>query len=82
MHAPKELINEITSLDGKGYKTYKNLQGKSFAFGLFQLTFEHVQGDPFAAPSRLSIKIELASAGFAKAGEFKFEVQQLVKFSF
>lgn len=66
MPAPKELINEITSLDGKGYKTYKNLQGKNFAFGLFQLTFEHVQGDPFAAPSRLSIKIELASAGFAK----------------
>jgi len=62
----KELINEFTSLDGKGYKAYKNLQGKSFAFGLFQLTFEHVQGDPFAAPSRLSIKIELASAGFAK----------------
>ncbi len=67
MPAPKELINQITSLDGKGYKAYKSLQGKSFAFGLFQLTFEHVQGDPFAAPSRLSIKIELPSAGFAKA---------------
>ncbi len=66
MHAPQELINQITSLDGKGYKSYKTLQGKSYGFGLFDLTFEHVQGDPFAAPSRLSIKIELQSAGFAK----------------
>lgn len=66
MPAPQELINKITSLNGKGYKSYKTLQGKSFCFGLFELTFEHVQGDPFAAPSRLSIKIELQSAGFAK----------------
>lgn len=66
MPAPKELINQVTSLDGKGYKAYKILQGKSFTFDLFQLTFEHVQGDPFAAPSRLSIKIELQSAGFTK----------------
>ena len=47
MPAPKELTNQITSLDGKGYKSYKTLQGKSFAFSLFDLTFEHVQGDPF-----------------------------------
>lgn len=67
MSTTKELINQITSLDGKGYKAYKSLQGKSFTFDLFQLTFEHVQGDPFAAPSRLSIKIELDTAGFAKA---------------
>ena len=67
MPAPQELLNQITPLDGKGYKTYKNLQGKSFSFGLFQITFNHVQGDPFAAPSRLSIKVELASAGFSNS---------------
>ncbi|SVA57637.1 uncharacterized protein METZ01_LOCUS110491, partial [marine metagenome] len=67
MPAPQELLNQITPLDGKGYKTYKNLQGKSFSFGLFQMTFNHVQGDPFAAPSRLSIKVELASAGFSNS---------------
>ncbi len=66
MPAPQELIDQVISLDGKGYKTYKNLQGKSFSFGPFQLTFEHVQGDPFAAPSRLSIKIGLKTAGFSK----------------
>ncbi|MBT5550120.1 MAG: ABC-ATPase domain-containing protein [Nitrospina sp.] len=67
MPAPQELIDQVSSLDGRGYKAYKNLQGKSFSFGLFQLTFEHVQGDPFAAPSRLTIKIELTSAGFSSS---------------
>lgn len=67
MSAPQELIDLVTSLEGKGYKTYKNLQGKRFLFGLFQLTFEHVQGDPFAAPSRFSIQIELPSAGFSNS---------------
>ena len=66
MPAPQELTNQITSLDGKIYKSYKILQGKSFAFGLFQLTSEHVQDDPFAETSHLSIKTELQSAGFAK----------------
>ena len=65
MPVPQELIDQVTSMDGRGYKAYKNLQGRSFPFGLFQLTFEHVQGDPFAAPSRLSIKIALPSAGFS-----------------
>jgi predicted ABC-class ATPase len=67
MPVPPELIDQVISMDGRGYKAYKNLQGQSFPFGLFQLTFEHVQGDPFAAPSRLSIKIELPSAGFSNS---------------
>ena len=61
----QELVQQISSLDGKGYKAYKTLQGKSFTFGLFELTFEHVQGDPFADPSRFSIKVDLLSAGFS-----------------
>jgi predicted ABC-class ATPase len=67
MSIPQDLLDRVTTLDGKGYKSYKILQGKSFSFGLFKLTFEHVQGDPFAAPSRLSIKIELPSAGFSNS---------------
>jgi predicted ABC-class ATPase len=67
MPAPQELIGQVTALDGKGYKFYKNLQGKSFPYGLFLLTFEHVQGDPFAAPSRLSIKVDLPAAGFSSS---------------
>jgi predicted ABC-class ATPase len=60
------LVDILINLDGRGYKSYKQLQKKSFHFGLFKLTFEHVQGDPFAQPSRLSVLFDLREAGFPK----------------
>ncbi len=33
---------------------------------MFQLTFEHFQGDPFAQPSRISVRFNLTETGFAK----------------
>ncbi len=62
---PKDLHDLLTSLNGKGYKSYKTLQGQSFPFPPFTVRFEHVQGDPFAAPSRLSVTTDLATAGFS-----------------
>lgn len=50
-------------IDGKGYKAYKEIEG-SFDFGLFTLHIDHVQGDPFAAPSRLRFYILLSKTGF------------------
>ena len=61
---PKDLHDLLISLNGKGYKSYKTLQGKSFKFPPFTLRFEHVQGDPFAAPSRLSLSTKLSEVGF------------------
>ncbi len=61
---PSDLKQEILSLDGKGYKAYKSLQGRSFTYGPFIVEFEHVQGDSFAQPTRLSISIGLDEAGF------------------
>ncbi len=46
----------LQKIDGQGYKSYKQLQG-SYHFGTFQLTIDHVQGDPFAQPSRISIQL-------------------------
>ena len=54
---PSDLKQEILSLDGKGYKAYKSLQGKSFDYDPFTIRFEHVQGDSFAQPTCLSISI-------------------------
>ena len=62
---PKDLHDLLISLDGKGYKSYKTLQEKSFQFPPFTLRFEHVQGDPFAAPSRLSLSAKLSEIGFS-----------------
>ena len=64
LKVPSDLRHEILSLDGLGYKAYKALQGKSFIYGPFSVKFEHVQGDSFAQPTRLSVSIEMDEAGF------------------
>jgi len=47
----------LLSIDGRGYKAYKQIEG-SYQFGLFELFIDHVQGDPFAAPSRLRVRVK------------------------
>jgi predicted ABC-class ATPase len=51
----------LRRIDGKGYKTYKGLEG-TYDFGFFRLSVDHVQSDPFAAPSRLSAFVPSAEA--------------------
>lgn len=53
MERLRQLLQQIS---GQGYKAYKRLQG-CYDFGQFQLSIDHVQGDPFALPSRISIQI-------------------------
>jgi len=65
MSLPKDLHDLLKSLDGKSYKSYKVLQDKSFRFPLFTLCFDHVQGDSFAAPSRLSLSTKLSKIGIS-----------------
>tara|TARA_B100000959_G_scaffold77945_1_gene82736 strand:- start:230 stop:463 length:234 start_codon:yes stop_codon:yes gene_type:complete len=64
LEIPSNLKQEILSLSERGYKAYKILQGKSFNYGSFTVTFEHVQGDSFAQPTRLSVSIGMDEAGF------------------
>ncbi|MEM7066678.1 MAG: ABC-ATPase domain-containing protein [Cyanobacteria bacterium P01_B01_bin.77] len=47
------LAQQLEQLDGRSYSAYKRLKG-SYAFPGFDLTLAHIQGDPFAAPSRVS----------------------------
>lgn len=49
----------IKEMDGLGYKAYKRLAG-SYQFEGYRLTIDHVQGDPFAQPSRISIHVSPA----------------------
>lgn len=49
------LKRDLNRLDGKGYKAYKDIQGPYDA-GAFELIIDHVQGDPFAAPSSVRIR--------------------------
>ncbi|GJL77523.1 MAG: ATPase [Nitrospinaceae bacterium] len=67
LEVPESLQALLLSVDGRGYKAYKILQGKSFPFPPFEVVFEHVQGDPFAFPSRISVAVDLTQAGFSKS---------------
>ncbi len=58
-----ELRNALRRLDGKGYGAYKDLRG-GYDFGPYALFVEHVQGDPFAAPSLLRARLPQRTAGF------------------
>ncbi|NJN66487.1 MAG: ABC-ATPase domain-containing protein [Chloroflexaceae bacterium] len=51
-----ELRQTLARLDGKGYKAYKDLQG-AYEFDIGTLFIDHVQGDPFAAPSRIRLRV-------------------------
>ncbi len=62
----KRLQERLQTIIGKGYKAYKQLQG-SYQFENFRLTFDHIQGDPYALPSRISISIEEADHGLPQA---------------
>ncbi len=52
----KQLQSQIRAIDHKGYPAYKGLRG-SYRFGQYELGIDHVQGDPFAAPSCLHVRV-------------------------
>jgi predicted ABC-class ATPase len=57
------LRHQLHRIDGKGYPAYKDIRG-SYAFANFTLYIDHVQGDPFAAPSRLRARVPMSIAQF------------------
>ena len=57
----KQLLGRI---DRRGYKAYKQLQG-DYQFPGFRLRIDHVQGDPFADPSRCRLFIEAQTLALA-----------------
>jgi predicted ABC-class ATPase len=59
----RQLRQLLLSLDGLGYKAYKDLRG-IYDFPGFKLLMDHVQGDPFAAPSQLRVQRSLEGSGF------------------
>lgn len=58
----KDLLNRI---DHRGYPAYKDTKGE-YKFPGYILSIDHVQGDPFASPSKVSVHISGKSAGFPK----------------
>jgi predicted ABC-class ATPase len=63
MKNSEELKRELDKIDGKSYRLYKNLEGE-YDFENYTLCIDHVQGDPFASPSRVRIIINQTTSKF------------------
>ncbi|MCM1468754.1 MAG: ABC-ATPase domain-containing protein, partial [Alistipes sp.] len=63
MKSSNDLRAALRAIDHKSYPAYKSLSG-GYRFNDYCLFIDHVQGDPFAAPSTLHIEISHKTAGF------------------
>jgi len=63
MQDREALRERLLRIDGRGYPAYKEIRDE-YAFAECTLLIDHVQGDPFAAPSRLRVRMPMAVAGF------------------
>lgn len=51
-----QLAATLERLDGRGYKAYRDIEG-SWSFAELTLHVDRVQADPFAAPSKLRVRV-------------------------
>jgi predicted ABC-class ATPase len=56
MKSVADLRRTLARIDGRGYKAYKDIEG-SYDFDGFFLYIDHVQGDPFASPSKVRVRV-------------------------
>lgn len=63
MQSSSELQLLLRNINRKSYPAYKSLRG-SYRFDKYTLSIDHVQGDPFASPSHVSVHIPRKDAGF------------------
>jgi predicted ABC-class ATPase len=65
MQTADDLRKTLRRIDGKGYKAYKDIEGV-YDFKEYAVYVDHVQGDPFASPSRVRIQVPQRLASFPK----------------
>ncbi len=66
MKSSNELKELLQRIDRRGYPAYKDIRG-IYKFPDFVLSVDHVQGDPFASPSKISIYMSGKKSGFPQA---------------
>ena len=65
MQSAAELKSLLNRIDHKGYPAYKDTKG-IYQFQGYELSIDHVQGDPFASPSKVSVRVRGRQAAFPK----------------
>lgn len=63
MQSAAELKQLLDRIDHKGYPAYKDTKGQ-YQFQGYVFSIDHVQGDPFASPSKVSVQVKGSTAGF------------------
>ena len=63
MNSSEDLRHLLLQINRKSYPAYKETRGV-YSFPGYVLSIDHVQGDPFAAPSKISIRVSGKQAGF------------------
>ena len=67
MRNGSQLADTLARIDGRGYRAYRDIIG-AYALGDdVTLHVDRVQGDPFAAPSKLRVRIAMSTARIPKA---------------
>lgn len=66
MQTSNDLRNLLERIDHRGYPAYKDTRG-TYQFPGYVLSIDHVQGDPFASPSKLSVHISGKTAAFPQS---------------
>ena len=63
MSTVDELRASLLRIEGRSYKAYRDvLGGQRWDFADFALFVDHVQADPFAAPSKLRVRVPAETA--------------------
>lgn len=63
MFTSTQLRQQLASMNRKSYPAYKSLKG-AYRFPDYLLSVDHVQGDPFASPSHVSVYVSRKKASF------------------
>lgn len=63
MKSSEDLKQLLRKIDRKSYPAYKETRGV-YQFSSYVLSIDHVQGDPYASPSKVSIHVPARTAGF------------------
>ena len=66
MQTSSDLKTLLNKIDRRGYPAYKDTLGV-YQFPGYTLSIDHVQGDPFATPSKLSVCVRGKQAAFPAA---------------
>ena len=63
MQSSTDLRRLLNRIDHRGYPAYKDTRG-TYQFPGYVLSIDHVQGDPFASPSKVSVHVKGKTAAF------------------